>query len=105
MPVAQHAAAAARAAVRDRRAERTAERVGQHVAETRVAARNVELRQLDRGGQERRAERAAREAAYVQRDRRAQRNEQDDVEQHVTRGMLPARDTADESFGLVPGER
>src|SRR2546427_8972212 len=28
-----------------------------------------------------------------------------DVEQHVTRGMLTARDTADESLGLVPGKR
>src|SRR5437667_2828063 len=89
---------------RDQRAERATERVGESVAEPRVAAGDVELRQLDRGGQERRAERAAREAAYLQRDRRAQRSEQDDVEQHVTRGMLTARDTADESLGLVPGK-
>src|SRR5437016_2367106 len=34
-------------------AERSAERVRQHVAEARVSARDVELRQLDRGGPER----------------------------------------------------
>src|SRR5213078_2007518 len=60
---------------RDQRAKRATERVGENVAETRVAAGNVELRQLDRGGQERRAERAARNTPYVQRESRAQRSE------------------------------
>ena len=89
---------------RDQRAERAAERVGKHVAETRVAPGDVELRQLDGGGQERGAERAACDARELEREGRAQRSEQEDVEQHVARGVVAARDAADESLGLVPGK-
>src|SRR5439155_948667 len=69
-------------------AERSAERVRQHVAEARVAARDVELRQLDRGGQERGDEQAARYAPHVQRAflvgaRRKGSAEATQVEEHL----------------------